>query len=119
MEGPRRPEQQPTVVRKAIRDAQAERELRSDDGEVDLFAGREGRNGIEISGVDGNCPDEPRNARISRCGDQVGGVDFVCKTRDEGVLARAATENQNSHCVNDLRGWIGGRGRTTRTGVFR
>ena len=70
-------EQQPAVVRKPVGDAEAEREFRSDDGEVDLFAGGERRDRIDIRRVDSDRSDEPRNARISWCGDDTGGVDFV------------------------------------------
>ena len=98
-----RPEQQSTFRGKAIGHAEAEGELRSDDGEVDVFAVRQVGDGVEVGEVDGKGARKTGDAGITRGADQFADVAVGCETGDEGVLARAATKNKNSHCLNGLR----------------
>jgi hypothetical protein len=95
-------EQQSAVVRETIGDSQAEREFRSDDGEIDLFAFSERAGGLGIGQVDRHGAGQPGDAGISRRSQDVAAISLRCQPGDECVLARAAAEDQNSHGMNQL-----------------
>ena len=62
----RRTEQQIAFGCEHVGDAAAERQLRADDREIDLFASGDLGDGMRISGIDGNAPRYAADAGISR-----------------------------------------------------
>src|SRR5262249_10153726 len=102
----RRAEQQPALGSKPIGDPETQRELRSDDGEIDLLAIGERDHGVDVRGIDWNRARKATNSGIARGGDELADVAVAGQAGHERVLARAATENKNSHRMNRLwREW--------------
>jgi hypothetical protein len=95
-------EEQPPSGGEPVRDPETQGQFGTDDGEIDGFANRKREKGVDISDIrtDGAC-----NAGDSRVSGST--EDEVCFTlsnqpRYDRVLARAATDDQNSHYLNDL-----------------
>ena len=89
----------------SIGDAEAQRQLRTDDGEVDLLAlGERERARRDREMSTGNGPGERGDAGIARGADELADVAIGGEPGDERVLARAAADDENSHVMNDLRG---------------
>jgi hypothetical protein len=117
--GSGRSEQQSAIVDETVGDAQAERQLRPDDGEVDLFSFGERPRRVRIVQVDWGGTGELSDTRISGGGDNFANVSFGGQADHQGVLARTAAENKNSHLINELLRLIGlHEGMQTR-GLFR
>ena len=93
----RRSEEQPAVGRESIRDPQAQRELRTDDGQVDLLAIRERKRGVGIGWIDRHDAGEPGNSGVPGRGDDFTDVPIGGQPGDQRVFARAAAEDENSH----------------------
>src|SRR5213593_3469725 len=87
---------------KAVDNARTERKLRTDDREIDLFTVGEGQQTVEVGHLDRPGLRQPRDARIPRDAQQRAGVSVARKPRDERMLARAASDDENPHGVNDL-----------------
>ena len=92
-----RAEQQPPVGRESIGDAQAQRQLRTDHGEVDLLTLGERERGVGIGWIDRDDAREPGDAGVPGRGHDFADVAIGGKPGDQRVLARAAAENKNSH----------------------
>ena len=93
-----RTEQQPAVGREAIGDAEAQRQLGADDGEVDLLAlGERERGRRDRSRSTGSGAREPGDSGIAGRGDDLADVALGGQPGDQRVLARAAADNENSH----------------------
>ena len=93
-----RSEEQPAFGRESIGDAEAQRQLGTDDGEVDLLAIGE-RQSARRDRRDRRTPMRASRAipGISGRGDDLADVAIGGETGDQRVLARAAAENENSH----------------------
>ena len=99
----RRPEEPPARRRKAVGDAQAQRQFRTDDCQVDVFALGERQRARRVG-----------SDRLDRSRDQraipgfpgaqttLGDAGFGGQPTDQRVLARAAAEDENLHCLNEL-----------------
>src|SRR5262249_33301339 len=102
----RRAEQQPALGSKPIGDPETQRELRSDDGEIGLLAIGEPGHGADARGIDWSRGRKATNSGIAGGGDELADVAVPGQAGHERVLARAATENKNSHRMNRLwREW--------------
>ena len=88
---------------KSIRDTEAQRHLGADDRQVGAFPLGEGEQGVGVVQVDGGCPGT-RRAMPGFPGAQMTAVDVGIgrEPADQGVLARAAAEDENLHCLNEL-----------------
>src|SRR5438034_383494 len=95
-------EQQLAAHSEKIRDTEAQRQLRADDGEVDLFAVGDLDERIEIGQIGWNRAGNPRDSRVSWDADELADVALGRQPGGQGVLSRAAAKNQNPHCLNDL-----------------
>src|SRR5439155_5062393 len=97
-----RPEEQPAVARKAIGDAEAQRQLRADEREIDLLAfGQRGERG-DVADIDRRRARETRNSGGARRGQALAGIAGGGKPRNERGLARAAADGENPHYRNYL-----------------
>ena len=86
----------------SIGNAQTQRELRPDNGEVDLFSFSERPRGFRVGQVDRHGAGKLGHTRVSGGGDDLADVAFRGQPGDQCVLARAAAENENSHRMSDL-----------------
>ena len=93
-----RSEEQPAVVGEAIGDAEAQRQLGADDGEVDLLAfGERSERRRGRSESIGTVRARRGDPGISGRADDVADVAVARQPGDQRVLARAAADDQNSH----------------------
>ena len=97
----RRAEQKPSVGREPVGDADAERELRPDDRQVDSFPRRKLGNCRRIGQADGMDGRNLGNPRISR-GTEHRHAGIGSQAGDQRVLTPTATKYQNSHFFSDL-----------------
>ena len=88
--------------RKPIGDAEAQRQLRSDDGEVDLLARGKLQETRGVGKVSVHGAAERRHAGISGSADDLAPLALGKQAGSQRVLARTAAENQNSHDVKGL-----------------
>ena len=88
--------------RKTIRHSQAQRQLGTDHCQIDVFSLGEGDEVIGLAQIGWTDMDEVSNAWISRSAYHAGHAGFGGQPADEGVLARAAAEDENLHYLNDL-----------------
>ena len=112
-------EEQTSIGGKSIRDAAAERQFGSDDREINPLAFGELRHGVKVSGIDHGDFSLMRDARITGRADERADVRFGGKPRDEGMLARAAADDENSHGWCSLGAEAGLHEQPNRSQVFR
>ena len=114
-----RAEDQVALAGEAIGKAQAQRQLRSDDGEIDLFPLDDVNEIIRAGHVRTNETGNRLDTGISRRTEDFSDVALGSKPASQGMLARTGTDNQNSHRVNNLEAKIGLHRAGPRWGVFR
>ena len=114
------PNDQHAVRRKPVDQAEAQRQLGSDDGQDRLLAARQRDAGRPASSTEPRRQSRRRsNTRVSRARTSSPTSRSADSAGDERVLARAAADDENSH---DLNGLGVRRGRATardRQGLFR
>jgi hypothetical protein len=98
-------EEQTAAGGKAIGDAPAQRELGTDDSEVDLLAVGQREERVRIGEVCGGDSGDQRDARIAGRADDFGDVALSGQTRDERVFARAAPEHEDPQRHRTCRDW--------------
>ena len=81
----------------SVGNAEAQRQFRSDDGEVDLFAVGQVEDRRRVRDVAGNRPGDSRDAGISGCADQFADVPIGGQPGNEGMFPGAAADHENSH----------------------
>ncbi len=91
----------------AIGKPQAQRQLRSHDDEIDLFPLDDVNEIIRAGQIRVNETGNRLDARISWRAEDFPDVAFGSKPAREGMLARAGTDDQNSHRVNNLEAKMG------------
>ena len=106
-----RTKQQSALRRKPIGDAETQRNLGPDDGDIDLFARRKIQQRVDVAHVGRNRPRKPRNSRIPRRDDELADIAVGGQPRRQRMLTRAAADDENSHLLNEL-----GRATTTARG---
>jgi hypothetical protein len=85
------------VRHEQVDDAAIERQLGTDDGEIDAFASREREERVRFGGADVDHPSGARNAGVARRTEDFGDVALLGKLPDERMLARAAPDDKYSH----------------------
>ena len=114
-----RAEDQVALAGEAIGKPQAQRQLRSHDDEIDLFPLDDVNEIIRVGQIRVNETGNRLDPRISWRTEDFPDVAFGSKPAREGMLARAGTDNQNSHRVNNLEAKMGLHGAGPGWGVFR
>jgi hypothetical protein len=95
--GGRWPKQQPAGAGECVGDAEAQRELRADDSEVDLFVVGQREQGGRVRQVARDDARQLRNAWIAGGTHELADVAVARQPRDERMLAGAGTDHENSH----------------------
>jgi hypothetical protein len=103
----------------AIGKPQAQRQLRSHDGEIDLFPLDDVNEIIRAGQVRVNETGNRLDTGISGRTEDFPDVALGSKPARQGMLARAGTDNKNSHRVNKLAAKMGLHEAGPRWGVFR
>ena len=96
---------------KTIDDPRTERQLRTDDGEIDRGVGGERDKTIEVAGADIVCAGDSGDPRIARDADELAAVSRGGQGGEQRMLPRAATDDENPHYLNNLRAERGSNGR--------
>src|SRR5262249_28718936 len=89
-------------VGESIDDAETQRQLGSDNREIDLLALDEAQQEIDVGRVDGDGVRQRADTGVSGRAHEGTGLEIAGQTRDECVLARTAPDNQNPHRWNGL-----------------
>ena len=84
------------VEGKDVGDASAERQFRTDDGEVDLLPTRDRLDGMRIGRIDRNTACQAADSGVSRRADDLGHVAFGRQFPNQGVFAPPVSDDQNS-----------------------
>jgi hypothetical protein len=96
---------------KTIHDPRTERQLGTDNREIDRLLIGERLEALEIGCRDRSSLRDSGDARIAGRTDQSGDDGLGGEAGGEGMLARAATDDKNPHDVNDLQAERGSRER--------
>ena len=107
------------VLLEKVDQAEAQRQLGADDGEIDVLASSELSKALDVrhtyikdAGVLGH-------SRVTGGNQQFGDTGFSGEPAQKGVLTRSASDDKNSHVVNDLGGIVELRTGAARRPVFR
>ena len=108
-------EHEQPVLGEEVGDAGDQRDLGSDDGQVDLLAPGEREQAGEVVGLDGDRVGFLADAGVAGRAEHLGGQRRSTEGMDEGVFATAAADYQNAHvasspCRDALPGPAGAAG---------
>ena len=114
-----RSEEQPARRGEPVGDAEAQRQLGSDDGEVDLFALGEGENCVRVRDVAGNRSGDPRDAGIPGRADELADVPISGEPGDERMFAAPPPMTRTLIARRTYGVWRAAREEGSDRGLFR
>ena len=83
--------------RKEIDDATAERDFRTDDREIDLFARGDGKKIVGFPGIGGDATGHRRDARVAGSAEDVANAALARQLPRKRMLPRTRPDDENLH----------------------